>query len=295
MKTLLVSLSIFSSIAYAAPQGQEDKYIVHIPVKATDPSQVRTLQQHMKIGLEDEQNVEVPIELESLDDLDRLLAKDARKQKTEELKAKVESRIMTRPSSVIRAEEHRALISSNNPASLDLTPASRLNGRPGEKVNVEFSLTNFGARNYFTTLAREFDAGGVEGVNFPGSNVPFLTALSELKPFLENNETRPVVLTLQIPNDAPLGTRRVITLEVQPHGNNVAGSANTMTRRFVFTVLAEGENPWNDEEKPECKIEAESYESQCGLNRDDENCQLRRFTANFKIKVSLLLNSYDVA
>ncbi len=102
---------------------------------------------------------------------------------------------------------------------------------------VEFFLTNLGPRNYFTVLAKEsssgFSARGGQGefgfgesqtdfINFPLPS--FLAGLSEVKPYLDEGETRTIVLSITVPLEAELGVRKVIFLEVQPFGNNAAGN-----------------------------------------------------------------------
>ena len=89
-------------------------------------------------------------------------------------------------------------------------------------------VTNRGPSNYFSVLARESPAptsprvtADPNAVQFPSQ--PFLTRLSELKPLLETNETRTVVLTMEVPRGTPRGARKVVTMELQPYGNNAPG------------------------------------------------------------------------
>ncbi len=60
-------------------------------------------------------------------------------------------------------------------------------------------------------------------VNFPSPS--FLTGLSEVKPHLRRNETRTISLTLRVPPGVSPGARKVVFVEVQPFGNNVAGTS----------------------------------------------------------------------
>ena len=99
-------------------------------------------------------------------------------------------------------------------------------------MQLEFFLTNLGPRNYFTALARETEisflappgfeaAPAASSISFPSP--PFLIGLSELKPLIDQGETRTIVLTMELPTNVKQGVRKVVTLEIQPYGNNNAG------------------------------------------------------------------------
>ena len=72
-------------------------------------------------------------------------------------------------------------------------------------------------------------------MNFPAST--FLTGLSEVKPLLEKGETREIVLTLRVPTNAEYGTRKVVFMEVQPYGNNAAGTSRKVSPVSVTQPL----------------------------------------------------------
>ena len=101
-----------------------------------------------------------------------------------------------------------------------LSPASRLHGSPGEVVNVEFLLSNVGdGARYFAVSVNERSSG--PAVVFPDQT--FFSTLSEERPFLEPNETRTIVITMRIPQNAVYQTNKTFTLEVQPYGINAGG------------------------------------------------------------------------
>ena len=120
-------------------------------------------------------------------------------------------------------------MTSHSPFRLALAPNTRLFGRSGEVVSVQFLLTNLGRSNaYFVASAGETAGGQAVGqgfdpdkVNFP---VPqFLEAISETRPFVRANETKTVSLTLRVPEAAPAGTTRMISLELQPQQSSISG------------------------------------------------------------------------
>lgn len=123
-----------------------------------------------------------------------------------------------------------AQVNSHSPFRLALAPSARLFGRSGEVINVQFLLTNLGPTSaYFVASAGETAGGQAVGqgfdpdkVNFP---VPqFLETISETRPYVRSNETKTVSLTLRVPEAAPVGTTRMISLELQPQYSSISGN-----------------------------------------------------------------------
>jgi hypothetical protein len=106
-------------------------------------------------------------------------------------------------------------VSSASFARLSISPTSVLHGLPNQVVHVDFLLTNLGPDVYFGVLASA------------EQSPKLLAGLSETKPLVKQNETRTLVLTLRVPQDAKDGTVATVTLEVQPYGNNAAGECKS--------------------------------------------------------------------
>lgn len=104
------------------------------------------------------------------------------------------------------------------PLLIRLSPSSRLNGIPGEIVNVEFRLSNYGLGNYFAIIVKENSPGrSNDQVNFPGSLNPFVYSLSQDQIYVPQNDTQNIIVSMRIPENSRIGDSKLITLEVQPY------------------------------------------------------------------------------
>ena len=59
-------------------------------------------------------------------------------------------------------------------------------------------------------------------VNFPDTSLTH--GLSERKAYVRRNETHPLIVSLNVPLDAKIGTTKEITIEVQPYVNTNTGT-----------------------------------------------------------------------
>ena len=110
---------------------------------------------------------------------------------------------------------------------LTLSPGAKFQGVPGEIVNVDFLLTNYDINRFFAFSVREFSGGSSDQINFPGQGQEsFIDAISETKAYVRTNETRPIRISLRVPQSSRIGFKKLITLEVQPYLNTASGEIN---------------------------------------------------------------------
>ena len=80
------------------------------------------------------------------------------------------------------------------------------------------------------------ERSGSQGqVSFPDQQ--FLRQLSENKPYVRTNETRAIVLSLDIPNNARIGTNKTITVESQPYVNTNNGMHKIVLHNILLSRL----------------------------------------------------------
>ena len=165
-----------------------------------------------------------------------------------------------------------------------MSTESRLNGVPGETVNVEFLLTNFGADTNFVVSANERMFG--DGLDFNTGS--FLSAVSEAKPFVRRGETRSVTVELRIPASTPIGTKKMITLDIEPYGSTTPVDISSYARKFVFTVDRNVPQT-EDRQRPSCDLTTTASEESCpnpGSDNYQQRCQQVRWSGEFILKVT---------
>eukprot|EP00094_Tigriopus_californicus_P008614 TCALIF_08302-PA protein Name:"Protein of unknown function" AED:0.09 eAED:0.09 QI:0/0.66/0.25/0.75/1/1/4/91/409 len=277
----------------AKPDGQEEMesidYIFHIGAK---PRQVQTLQQ---IVFRDDKTLEVPVN--AREDQALPYVRPARNDVTAEDRSaqlvkpnefqgsESDSRILSGNRSPALVPNDLAPVTSNVPLRIRIGNTTNLFGSPGESVNVEFVVTNYGPASTIFFSAEESQATDPDQVNFPVEQ--FLMSLSSSRASLSSNGNYTCFMNLVVPPHAAAGTRKTISFVAQ--ASNAGGAPLSITRRIYFTVGGSNIKS-TDSDAPECRVLSNDRAGQCQDQLSNpaqpEACRQVRWTSRFQIEDS---------
>lgn len=264
-------------------------YIFHIGAK---PRQVQTLQQ---IVFRDDKTLEVPVnarEDQALPYIRPTRNDDSEDQLAQLVKPKEfqdsdsDSRILSGNRSPALVPNDLAPVTSNVPLRIRIGNTTNLYGSPGESVNVEFVITNYGPTTTIFFSAEESQATDPDQVNFPVEQ--FLISLSSARATLNTNSNYTCFMNLLVPPHAAAGTRKTISFVAQ--SSFAGGAPLSVTRRIYFTVG--GANIKNsDSNAPQCRILSNDRAGQCqdqfsSPAQQPNACRQVRWTSRFQIEDS---------
>lgn len=143
--TILLLTAINLNFLLASPPNRNDeieqKHILHIPADAG----VQTLQQMLKSKTEDDNEddniIDIPIDVENIEQLEELFIDGQQRIMTEKQKSSDEEFDISGEMEKSSRQSYSE-VSSSIPARLEMSPASKLYAAPEEEVKVRYCSAN---------------------------------------------------------------------------------------------------------------------------------------------------------